>query len=98
MEHQPIEYTERLGAPVPAQECSPQEVAGTTRYSLVCFQCHGQFEIEDDTPLYRGRLWGGKATRPEGDISVVCECGYEHPGRPEGNKTFGCGAVWRLTR
>ena len=98
MEHKSINFEPRIFDDVLANDCSPEPIVDGTRYSVEFPACLGNFEIQNVNGTYRARLFGKQPTKLVQDISVVCECGLDHPNRPATEVFLGCGATWRLTK
>lgn len=96
MDHQLIPYNEQLLADMKAEACAPQTIDGVTRYSVVCQACFGPFTV-DSYDGYRASIFRKRTVQPAGPISVICECGFDHPSADK-NEFVGCGAGWWLTQ
>lgn len=98
MDHQAIRYQCQAVADVPASECSPRPIVDGTDYSVVCSACRGHFTVREVNGTFRAPIFKKQPPRKSPPISVACECGFDHSGRPTDDPFGGCGAVWKLIR
>lgn len=95
MEHQSITYEDKRVDDVKKSDCSPEQIDGGMRYTVVCPACSGNFNL-DDFEGFRAGIFFARSSEPIVEIPVICDCGLMHEGRPTSDGFHGCGAVWQL--
>jgi hypothetical protein len=91
-------YAERAAQNFTVVEAAP----GTLVLHGPCPRCATLIDIPVVQSIFRGFHFPGgwptarhgTATEPAHNEPMICTCGDEHPGRPEGRQ--GCGAYWIL--
>ncbi|WP_228994442.1 hypothetical protein [Streptomyces sp. DH8] len=67
-------------------------------FSGACPRCLGSFSRAYPAASpgqTKGSGASGGTVKP---LTVLCECGVNHPGRPDVEKQVGCGAHWQIGR
>ncbi|MEV0573246.1 hypothetical protein [Streptomyces sp. NPDC050392] len=82
----------------PQQSALTPDGKGGLVFSGTCPRCMGTFSrtYPSATPgPVKGSGAPGGAPRP---LTVLCECGVNHSGRPDVERQLGCGAHWQAGR
>lgn len=92
-----VTYALTRGDDVAANTLQQRKLDGGVEYFMVCARCDGQFTRPHFDDVFRAaRLFGRAQPADTSTIPVICDCGYEHPGHPEGET--GCGNAWEILR
>jgi hypothetical protein len=104
-DHQALPYAEKTDPEYAKRAAKEMTIStptpGVDLLSGPCPQCRGEMRVllpADVVKGARGIDWfrprpAPAATEAE-PVPIICECGLDHPGRPEGED--GCGAYWSL--
>ncbi|MFG2565029.1 hypothetical protein ACGFR6_06255 [Streptomyces sp. NPDC048567] len=95
-------HRKRLGwedAPMGSQQAPlTTDAEGSLIFSGPCPRCMGAFSKTYRTTTPGLAKGVGSQGRPAKPITVLCECGVNHAGRPDVEKQLGCGAHWQVDR
>lgn len=84
------EYGERAALTIPYQAVPPN-VPEDLVFDGPCPRCSHEFTYKWPLVVVRGATALQSSGTP---VVVRCQCGSDHPGRPE--KQSGCGAFWKV--